>query len=111
MLRRGDIVLVDFDPARAFEAAAEHPAVIVSNNLANANAHVVIVVPLTTNLSRIYPHELVLSVHRTGLNEESKTQIHLLRHVSKERVSRVLSHLPADLMAQLDSLLREHLSL
>ena len=111
MLRRGDIVLVDFDPAMPFEAAASRPAIIVSNNLANAHAYVVIVVPLTTNLKRIYPHEMVLEVNRTGLDEPSKTQVHLLRHVSKARIAKVLAHLPTDLMQQLDDLLREYLTL
>lgn len=111
VLRRGDIVLVNFDPAQQNEAAKTRPAVIVSNNIANHHAHVVTVIPLTTNLSRIYPHEMVLELYQTGLDADSKTQVHLLRHISKARILRVLGHVPEDLMAQLDALLREHLSL
>lgn len=111
LLRRGDIVLVNFDPAQQDEAAKSRPAIIVSNNIANLHAHVVTVIPLTTNLSRIYPHELLLPVHGSGLEAESKTQVHLIRHISRHRILKALGHLPEDLMQDLDVLLREHLSL
>jgi mRNA interferase MazF len=111
LLRRGDIVLVDFDPARSFEAALTRPALVVSNNAANAVMHVIIVIPLTSNVTRIYPHETYLPVERSGLDRDSKTQPHLLRHVSRSRIQRVLSHLPEDLMTDIDNKLCEHLSL
>ena len=110
-LRRGDVVLVNFNPARPFEAALTRPAIVVSNNLANAVMHVIIVLPLTTNLSRVYPHETLLPVNRSGLEHDSKTQPHLLRHVSVSRVEKVLSHIPADLTQDIDAKLREHLAL
>ena len=93
-LRRGDIALIDFDPARSFEAASKRPAIIVSNNTANAVMHTAIVMPLTSNLSSIYPHKTLLDVHRSGLRKKSKTQPHLLRHISLSRLERVLSYLP-----------------
>ena len=111
LLRRGDIVLVDFDPAQADEAARTRPAVVVSNNLANVHAHVVTVIPLTTNLERVYPHEIVLPVNRTDLDADSKTQVHLIRHVSKNRLKKTVGYVPEDLLQKLDGLLREHLSL
>lgn len=111
LLRRGDIALVDFDPARQFEAAAKRPAIIVSNNLANSVMHVVVVLPLTINLARVYPHETVLPIHRSGLEQPCKTQPHLIRHVSMSRVEQTLSHVPEDFMAEINAKLREHLAL
>jgi len=110
-LLRGDVVLVDFDPARAGEAAKTRPAVVVSSDVVNAAAPVVVVVPLTTNLSRVYPSELVLPAARTGTRSDSKAQTHLIRHVSKNRVVRVIGRVPADLMEALDERLREVLGL
>ena len=110
-VQRGDIVLVDFDSARDFEAAKKRPAIVVSNDISNKYAHVVIVVPLSTNLDRIYPHELVLETHKVNLEQDCKTQVHLIRHVSKLRLSRVIAHLSDDIMAELDALLREQLGL
>jgi mRNA-degrading endonuclease toxin of MazEF toxin-antitoxin module len=39
------------------EAAKQRPAVVVTNNIANDVAPVIVVVPLTTNLEWLYPHE------------------------------------------------------
>lgn len=111
LFRRGDITLVDFDPAQQFEAAAKRPAIIVSNNLSNSVMHVVVVLPLTTNLARVYPHETVLPIHRSGLEESCKTQPHLIRHINTGRIKRTLSHVPEDLMVEIDAKLREHLAL
>ena len=111
LLRRGDIVLINFDPARDFEAASRRPAIIVSNNIANSVMPVIVTVPLTTNLIRVYPHETVLDVSRSGLEAPCKTQPHLIRHVSASRVERTLSHVPGDLMLEIDAKLREHLAL
>ena len=111
LLRRGDLVFIDFDPARSFEAAAKRPAIVVSNNIANSVMHTVIVIPLTSGVSRVYPHETFLPVHLSGLERDSKTQPHLLRHVSVGRVERVLGHLDGDLMREVDEKLREHLAL
>jgi len=110
-LLRGDVVVVDFDPARSGEAAKLRPAVVVSNNVLNTAAPVVVVVPLTANLSRVYPSELVLPAARTGTRSDSKAQTHLIRHVSKNRVVRVIGRVPADLMKVLDERLREVLGL
>lgn len=111
LLRRGDIYLVDFGPGLAGEVDKIHPAILVTNNLANQNAHVVVVVPLTSNLERVYPFELVMETHRTGLNKDSKAQVNLLRHVSTSRLLRPLSFVPDDLMQELDERLLEHLAL
>ena len=111
LLRRGDIVLVDFAPARAAEVNFTRPAVIVTNNEANAHAPVVMVIPLMGNLERVYPSELVVKLERTGLDRDSKAQIQLLRHVSVERVLKPLGYLPEDLMLELDFKILEHLAL
>ena len=111
LLRRGDIVLVDFAPSRPNEADYLRPAVVATNNQANALAPVVIVVPLTSNLATVYPMQLFLPAERTGLDRDSKAQVELLRHVTLGRIQKVLGYLPTDLMAQLDIRLREHLAL
>lgn len=110
-LRRGDIVLTDFSPARQHEADFVRPAVLVTNDQANRYGNAVAVVPLTSNVEDVYAFQLFLSRTRTGLDRDSKAQVELLRSVSKSRLRRNLGAVPADLMAQLDSLLAEHLAL
>ena len=111
LIRRGDILLVDFAPAQPGEADNTRPAVVVTNNIANLNSPAIVVVPITSNTERLYPFELLLPVERCGLDQESKAQTQFVRHVSKARIRRRLSHLPGDLMNELDERLRGHLGL
>lgn len=110
-IARGDILLVDFAPAQAGEADNTRPAVVVTNDTANEHSPAIVVVPLTSNTARIYPFELFLPARRTGLDYDSKAQAQFIRHVSKARIRRSLSHLPADLLSELDERVRGHLGL
>lgn len=113
---RGDIHLINLDPVRGNEANKQRPAVIVSNDRANSAAQrlqrgVVTVVPVTSNLSRLYPFQTLLPAERTGLPRDSKAQAEQMRSVSLERVGAALGHVPADLLADLDDAIRVHLDL
>jgi mRNA interferase MazF len=115
-MRRGDVVLVDLDPVRGTEANKRRPAVIVSNDGANRTAErlgrgVITVVPVTTNTSRVYPFQVMLPAERCRLAHESKAQAEQIRSVAVERLGDVIGQLPADLVKQLDTAMRLHLSL
>jgi mRNA interferase MazF len=115
-MRRGEIRLVDLDPVRGSEADKRRPAVIVSNDGANAVAArlgrgVVTVVPVTTNIERVFPFQVLLDATATGLAEDSKAQAEQVRSVSVDRVTVAIGLLPPPLMDELDDALRLHLSL
>lgn len=115
-MRRGEVRIVDLDPARGSEAAKSRPAVIVSNDAANATAErlgrgVVTVVPVTSGVDRVYPFQVLLAATATGLPRDSKAQAEQVRSVPVDRVQRTIGQLPAELLAQLDAALRLHLGL
>lgn len=110
-LRRGDIVLVDFEPARPAEADKIRPAVVVTNDQANAYGSSLVVVPLTSNTARSYPFQLLLPAVATGLTTDSKAQVELVRSVSRSRVRQRVGALPLGPLADLDDRLRRHLGL
>jgi mRNA interferase MazF len=115
-VRRGEIRTVDLEPVRGSEASRTRPAVIVSNDAANATAArlgrgVVTVVPVTSSLDRVYPFQVVLPAQRTGLPRDSKAQAEQVRSVAVERVGARLGMLPAALVTELDQALRLHLGL
>jgi mRNA interferase MazF len=115
-MRRGEIVSVSFDPAIGAEAAKTRPAVVVSNDAANATATrigrgVITVVPVTSNVARIYPFQVFLPARQTGLQHDSKAQAEQIRSVAVERVGGRLGQLPVALITELDRALRVHLSL
>ena len=116
LMLRGEIRLVDLEPVRGAEANKRRPAVIVSNDNANATAArlgrgVVTVAPLTSNITRVFPFQVLLSAAETGLPVDSKAQAEEVRSVSVDRLGPVVGHLPTHLMAQLDDALRLHLQL
>jgi mRNA interferase MazF len=115
-MRRGEIVTVNLDPARGSEASKTRPAVVVSNDAANATATrlgrgVITVVPVTSNIARIYPFQVLLPAGQTGLSRDSKAQAEQVRSVAVERVGTRVGQLPAALITELDQALRVHLSL
>ena len=115
-MRRGEIRSVDLDPARGSEASKRRPAVIVSNDAANMAAArlgrgVMTVVPLTSNIARIYPFQVLLPAAETGLGRDSKAQAEQVRSVALERVGQRMGRVPAALMLRIDEGLRLHLAL
>jgi mRNA interferase MazF len=113
---RGEIRMVDLDPARGSEANKRRPAVIVSNDGANSTAErlnrgVITVVPVTSNVSRAYPFQVLLPATDCGLPSDSKAQAEQVRSVAIERIGRRVGQLTAPLQAELDEALRLHLAL
>lgn len=72
---------------------------------------VITVVPVTSNITRVYPFQVSLPARQAGLPCDSKAQAEQLRSVDVERVGERLGQLPAALIAELDRALRVHLSL
>lgn len=115
-MRRGEIRWVDLDPVRGSESDKRRPAVIVSNDGANATAHrlgrgVVTVVPVTSNTKRVYPFQVLLSATGAGLPHDSKAQAEQVRSVAVERMGTRVGVLSGPDVAALDEALRLHLAL
>ena len=108
--------MVDLDPVRGSEAIKRRPAVIVSNDGANETAArlergVITVVPVTSNVARVYPFQVMLRTAETGLPRDSKAQAEQVRSIAVERVGRRLGQLSASLVSDLEDALRLHLGL
>lgn len=108
--------MVDLDPSRAGEASKRRPAVVVSNDGANRTAErlgrgVLTVIPVTSNLERVYPFQVLLASEDCGLGTDSKAQAEQVRAVSVSRIGPTVGHVPPPLMTVLDDALRLHLAL
>lgn len=112
---RGEIWQVDLDPVRGHEANKQRPAIIVSNDRANATAArlrhgMVTVVPVTRSTAKVYPFQVLLS-SATGLRVASKAQAEQVRSVATQRLLHRIGRISSRELAELDDSLRLHLGL
>ncbi|HWM01630.1 MAG TPA: type II toxin-antitoxin system PemK/MazF family toxin [Actinophytocola sp.] len=115
-MRRGELYWVDLDPAHGSESNKVRPAVIVSNDAANRAARragrgVVTVVPITSNVGRVYPFQVLLPAAECGLSADSKAQAEQVRTVATDRLRKHIGRVPAHVLVRLDGALRTHLAL
>lgn len=83
--------MVDLGPTLGNEAATTRPAVIVSNDALNAvtmalERGVVTVAPITSNVKRVYPFQVLVSPGVSGLSVASKIQAEQVRAKSVTRL-------------------------
>jgi mRNA interferase MazF len=115
-MRRGEIRLVNLDPVVGSEASKKRPAIIVSNDGANTTAArlgrgVLTVVPVTSNIERIHPFQVLLETADTGLADDCKAQAEQVRSVDVQRIGRLMGSVHMSAMSDLDEALRIHLAL
>ena len=81
-MKRGEIWWVNFDPAIGGEIRKKRPAVIISNDIANRYLNRVQVIPLSTQIEKLYPCETLVQVNETT----AKAMADQLTTVSKLRL-------------------------
>jgi len=106
-MNRGEVWWINFDPSVGGEIKKERPAVIVSNNAANRNLNRVQVVPITSNVSRIYPSEAMITLQ----GRPGKVMADQLTTVSKQRMREKAGEITSDEMTALELAIRLQLGL
>ena len=107
MMRRGEVWWVTFDPAVGSEIQKTRPAVIFSNDAANRNLKRVVVIPLTTNTSRVFPGEARVTV----AGEFCKAMSDQLMAADKLRLKEKLATLSKSDMLEVEQAICVHLGL
>ena len=90
--RRGDVWLVSFDPSVGGEMQKTRPAVVLSNDTANALLNRVQVVPVSSQVGVLYPAEAYVMLN----GERRKAMADQIATTSKRRLLRRLGALGTD---------------
>ena len=106
-MKRGEVWWVRFGPAVGGEIRKRRPAVVMTNDIAISHLNRVQVVPLTTNVSRVYPGETIVVVN----DRPHKAMADQLTTVSKERIADFFGKLSDSDIESLDTIVRFHLGL
>jgi mRNA interferase MazF len=106
-IRRGDVWWVSFDPSVGGEIQKTRPAVIMSNNSANAVLNRVVVVPLSSQTGKVYPAEALVTLN----GESRKAMADQIMTASKRRLRGPLGALSQGDMRAVEDALLLHLAI
>lgn len=106
-IRRGDVWWVSFDPSLGGEVRKTRPAIILTNNMANAALNRVVVVPVSSQTQKIYPSEALVTLN----GERRKAMTDQVTTASKQRLRSRLGAISAEEMKAVEDALLLHLAI
>ena len=109
-LRRGDIWLVNFNPAQGSEQRGIRPALIVQNDVGNEVSPVTIVAAISS-VTKAYPINVEIKPSESGLEKDSVVKLNQIRTIDKKRLIKRLGRLDSSKMKAVNSALMLSLGL
>lgn len=110
-MKQGEIWYANLNPTEGSEQSGFRPVLIVSGNLANEYAPVVVCCPITTKLKH-YKGNLILSPdEHNGLKAPSEVMAIHIRSLSKSRLKERIGRIPMSQVSMLKETINDLLRL
>jgi mRNA interferase MazF len=106
-MKRGEVWWANFEPSIGGEIQKKRPAVIVSNDSANAVLNRVQVVPLTSKTQKLYPGEALITLN----DAPHKALADQIATVSKTRFLNLLGTISLNDMKAIERAIKTQLAL
>jgi mRNA interferase MazF len=108
--KRGEVWLVNWNPARGSEQAGRRPALVIQNDIGNEKAATTIVAAISSTV-RVYPMNVRIKPPEGGLERPSIIKTSQILTISKERLEKRLGSLSQKRMDEVDGAIKLSLSL
>jgi mRNA interferase MazF len=110
-IKRGEIWLANLDFTIGSEIQKTRPVVVVSNDVNNAHNNVVSVLPITSNVTKVFSFEVILLKGTANLPKDSKAKADQIRTLDKSRFAKRIGSLPAHHMSAIENAILKHLGI
>jgi mRNA interferase MazF len=110
-VQRGDVFMANLDPTIGVEIKKKRPVVVVSNDAINEYSRLVIVVPLTTNISRLSPSHVLIPMGEGELAHDSKALTEQIRAMDKRRLTSKIGRLSDRFLRLIEQAIRNSLDM
>mgnify|MGYP001560229226 FL=1 len=111
-IKRGEVVLVNFDPVKGSEQKGIRPALVIQNNVYNKYSPITIVAPITSKLyKKEYPTNVSLSKEDSKLGRDSTILLNQIKTIDKSRIIKKISSLSKEIIDKVDLAIKVSLGL
>ena len=107
---RGEIWVVSLEPVLGHEIGKTRPALVISNDRNNQFAETITVLPITSNVKKIYPFETFIPKRETNLPVDSKIKSNQIRTVDKKRLIKLIGNISEQKLKEVEKALFIHLN-
>jgi mRNA interferase MazF len=107
---RGEVWVVNWNPARGSEQAGKRPALVIQNDIGNEKASTTIVAAISSSV-KIYPMNVKIDPPEGGLDRQSIIKTSQILTISKDRLEKRLGRLSAEKMEEINRAIKLSLDL
>ena len=103
--KRGEVWLVNWNPARGSEQAGRRPALVIQNDIGNEKAPTTIVAAISSSV-KVYPMNVQINPPEGGLDHPSIIKTSRILTVSNERLDKRLGRVSGERLNAVDGAIK-----